>query len=116
MLNGLADRPVVLHAERLLQPRKQLVDEIERRLNNSIVRLFHHREQRLQELARATEALSPLGVLSRGYSLTRLEGAQTPLRTFREVSPGQRLATRLAEGVVISRIESVNDNPVEEVW
>ena len=115
-LNALADRPVLSRPDRLFQPKRQQVDELERRLTTTVVRLMDSRRNRLQELTRAADALSPLSVLSRGYSLSKIEGTQTPLRSFRDVTRGQRLTTRLSEGVVISRVETANDNSDEEVW
>lgn len=113
-LRGLTDRPVLSRPHGIFESRKQQVDELERRLGGSIARQLDQRRQQLQELARATEALSPLSVLSRGYSLTMREGFDAPLRSFREVSTGQRIVTRISEGVIISRIESADDNPIEE--
>lgn len=48
--------------------------------------------------ARALQALSPLAVLRRGYSITTREGDQTPLRSASEVTVGERVVVRLAEG------------------
>ncbi len=109
-LTGLEDRSVLSRPDWIFQSRKQQVDDLERRLTAAVGQQIERRKRRLQELARATAALSPLGVLSRGYSLSMKEGTDTPLQSFRDVSVGQRLVTRLSEGVVVSRIESTNDN------
>ena len=53
----------------------------------------------------AVEALSPLKVLGRGWSLTRLEGAL--VKTVAAVRPGDRLATEVADGTIESRVEAV---------
>ncbi len=56
------------------------------------------------------EALSPLRVLSRGYSLTRVSKDGEPsalLKSVRQAKPGDRLATEVADGVVRSRVEAV---------
>jgi exodeoxyribonuclease VII large subunit len=70
---------------------------------------------RLQSL-RATEravrgqldALSPLAVLDRGYSLTYSQTGEL-LRTSNAVARGDALMTRLANGVVISTVEETTD-------
>ncbi len=51
------------------------------------------------------EALSPLRVLDRGYSLTRVDGAL--LKSVAQAKPGDRLATQVHDGVVESRVEAV---------
>jgi exodeoxyribonuclease VII large subunit len=51
------------------------------------------------------EALSPLRVLDRGYSLTRLDG--TLLKSASQARPGDAISTEVADGVVESRVEAV---------
>jgi exodeoxyribonuclease VII large subunit len=104
-LGGLSSRTVVARPHWLHQRRKQQVDELEKRMRSTSEKLIRFRRQRLGELARATEALSPLGVLQRGYSLTtNLKGR--PIRSAEELAQGQQIKTRLASGSVISRVES----------
>ncbi|MBX3422929.1 MAG: exodeoxyribonuclease VII large subunit [Pirellulaceae bacterium] len=110
-LRSLSQRSVLLRPHLLHQVRKQQVDELERRAADGIRARINLRGQRLSELARATHALSPLGVLRRGYSLTMHQGSRRPLTSFREVSVGQTIRTQLSEGIVVSRVESTNDNP-----
>jgi|GEM_PF-3319960 len=55
------------------------------------------------------ESLSPLGVLSRGYSLThKIENGRL-VRSAADVSPGEPLITRFASGHVVCRVEEVHD-------
>ncbi len=70
------------------------------------------RERRLALGARSLEATSPLAVLSRGYSITTREGGGALLDASR-VSAGERLETRLAQGSVVSRVESVRPGAEE---
>ena len=56
---------------------------------------------------RQLEAFSPFAVLRRGYSITRLEGEETPLTEAGTLAPGTRLETRLASGEVTSSVEEV---------
>ena len=59
----------------------------------------------LREAAGKLEALSPLAILARGYSITRLESTGEILKDARQAKPGDRLVTRLGEGEVPSRVE-----------
>jgi exonuclease VII large subunit len=61
-------------------------------------------------LVRAAEALSPLKVLQRGYSLTTMGESLQTIRSYKQVQVGQKITTHLSEGIVVSRIESTNDN------
>ena len=58
------------------------------------------------------EALSPLRVLDRGYSLTRRDGSL--LKSVAQAAVGDRLATEVADGVVESRVEAVRRVAPEE--
>ena len=62
------------------------------------------------------ESLSPLNVLARGYSLTRVEQSPSLLRSPAQVQPGDRLITIVEQGRIVSRVESTNINlpPVQE--
>lgn len=109
-LSGLSDRSVLARPHRLHQIKKQQVDELEKRLSSAVQRQLHSRRQSLSELVRAAEALSPLQVLQRGYSLTTLGDSSHTIRSYKQVQVGQRLTTHLSDGIVVSRIESTNDN------
>jgi exodeoxyribonuclease VII large subunit len=70
-----------------------------------------HLDQRRQTLAHHAaqlEALSPLAVLSRGYSLTLRADGVTVARSAAELAPGDRIQTRLAVGMVVSKVESTD--------
>ncbi len=71
------------------------------------VRLMTERKGRdLSEFAASLQALSPLKVLSRGYSLTQKSDG-TLLRSATSVAPGEMLTTRLASGLVRSSVTAV---------
>jgi exonuclease VII large subunit len=55
---------------------------------------------------RALIHLGPTKVLERGYSITTLEGSETPLRDAARVHGGQTLITRLARGELRSLVRN----------
>ena len=63
------------------------------------------RRHRLARLAASLEALSPLAVLGRGYSLTFRFDDKSLIRSADDVQPGQRILTRLANGQIVGRVE-----------
>jgi exodeoxyribonuclease VII large subunit len=113
--------------QRLERARHRLEDTAARRCFRLPLELVHDPERRLDDLAERLgrvvnqrlclfrdrleaqtarlETLSPLNVLSRGYSLTRREADQTVVRRADQVRPGDRIITVLQEGQVISRVE-----------
>ncbi|MBI3856705.1 MAG: hypothetical protein HY293_13540 [Planctomycetes bacterium] len=59
----------------------------------------------LKQAAASLEALSPVAILGRGYSITRLEATQEILMKAAQVKPGDRIISRLGSGQIISRVE-----------
>jgi exodeoxyribonuclease VII large subunit len=67
-------------------------------------------DERRHALGRVTaqlDALSPLSVLSRGYSLTLMDDGTTVVRAAADCRPGDRTRTRLGSGMLVSRVEEV---------
>jgi exodeoxyribonuclease VII large subunit len=65
--------------------------------------------QRFHAQAAQLESLSPLNVLARGYSLTRVEADQTVVRSPKQVRPGDRIVTLLRDGTIVSRVEELRE-------
>ncbi len=89
----------------------QLVQEAERRLDEAagdlaaaLARLLEGARAHLATSSAALEALSPLKVLERGYSVTRGETGEV-VRDAQRLNVGERIRTTLAKGDVWSRVE-----------
>ena len=106
-LDRLADRLRSTGHAHLVDARARL-DRLAERSRQGLNQLLHDRRLRLTRLAAGLEALSPLGVLARGYSLTFRREDDALLRSSEQVQTGQLLLTRLAQGQVISRVESTS--------
>jgi exodeoxyribonuclease VII large subunit len=83
------------------------LDEWAARLTRSIRQRLASAEQKLEAAAARLETLSPLNVLSRGYSLTRTETDLAVVRSADQVRPGDRLITTVQQGRLISRVEEI---------
>lgn len=91
--------------DRLTDARYRL-ESLSDRLDRLMRRAVDDRRHRLGRLAAGLEALSPLSVLARGYSLTTRDGSL--VRRASDVAAGDRLETRLGSGRVVSRVESIS--------
>ncbi len=109
-LNHLRDRLSRDARNRLTDARLRL-DDASEALDRGVRRVLDDRRNRLNRLASTLEALSPVGVLARGYSLTfpasGLGKLQAPVRDARQVRVGDRLTIRFAVGSVVARVEDV---------
>jgi len=89
-----------------VQQRSQRLDELLERMRLALERLTGAMKERLQLAAVSLEALSPLRVLERGYSVT-FGPAGRVLRSAAGLSEGDVILTRLLEGQVRSRVLDV---------
>jgi len=62
------------------------------------------RNQRLTAAARALDTVSPLATLSRGYAIVLTEPEGRVVKAGTDVSPGERVRTRLAKGGLICNV------------
>jgi exodeoxyribonuclease VII large subunit len=84
-----------------------MVDELSDRLRRAIGRQVERARHRLEAAGCTIDALSPLKVLNRGYSLTRSLTAGKILRAPADVCVGDRVETRLAHGRLTSIVDAV---------
>lgn len=73
------------------------------RLELAIDNLIHRREQSFKKNVSMLEALSPLKVLTRGYSISFVE--DKILSSVDDAVVGQRIETKLKDGVIVSSVE-----------
>ena len=85
------------------------LDALSLRMGLPVRELGADLRSRVAVAGRALEATSPLAVLARGYSITRRAGDGRPLLGVDELPAGELLETLLAEGRVLSRVESTED-------
>jgi len=84
----------------------QRVQSLGKRLLRQAGLLPEKAERRMQFLARSLDAVSPLRVLGRGYSITTTNGGQA-LQDVVQVAVGDSIETRLAAGQVVSQVTEV---------
>lgn len=108
-LDDLAGRRVFRLPLERIRELEQRLDDWSGRLDRAVHRQMDHARQRLTAQAARLETLSPLNVLSRGYSLTRTEADRAVVRSPAQVRPGERLVTIIQHGLIVSRVEEVQD-------
>jgi exodeoxyribonuclease VII large subunit len=112
-------REVLEHLDRLAERLRsagttQLKDahlclqELAQRARLALGQAIQNRKHAISRLDASLLALSPLGVLARGYSLTFQADGKTLIRDPREVTNGDLIHTRLAAGSISSRVVSAD--------
>ncbi len=101
-LDALRLRPVLHQPVTMIMDRRRLVDELDLRAKRAVDRYTERARNQLSNFANQLEALSPLGVLSRGYSVTQIEGRT--VTSIQQVQRGDILNTRFADGSIQSKV------------
>ncbi len=83
------------------------VDDLEERMHRAIRRRLETTRQQLGTVSASLNALSPLAVLDRGYSLTKRLESKSLVRDVGELKVGERISTLFAQGSLISEIISI---------
>ena len=87
-----------------VQSAQQTLDDLRGALPRSAASSVQERRADFSRLRAQLRSLSPAAVLERGYSIT-YRGLNTILRDPNEAGAGELLTTRLARGVIRSRVE-----------
>ncbi|HUV31590.1 MAG TPA: exodeoxyribonuclease VII large subunit [Acidobacteriota bacterium] len=104
-LRSALRRPVFIRPSDMIDQRRQYLDNLFRLLVAAGKNRFEQSKSRLSLLAVRLDALSPLNILARGYSVTRTPDDGAVIKSSRELTAGQRVETILAQGRFISRVE-----------
>lgn len=84
------------------------LDSLSRSFENSCQRLLSEKKHTLRELASKLEALSPLDMLGRGFSVTR-SGDGMVISSVENVSEGDRISVMLRDGSLGAVVKSVEE-------
>lgn len=90
---------------------KEILDETVMKIDGMMDDNVAGRKKRLSGTIELLNSLSPTNTLLRGYSLTTRDG--DIVRDARDLSPGDEIDTKLAEGKVISKVTEVNKDDRE---
>ena len=85
--------------------KRRLLAEKALRLQQEGFQKTQQAKDQLTTAAALLEANNPLGVLSRGYSVTTNATTKEPISSWHQAPPGTTIITRLAEGELYSRVE-----------
>jgi exodeoxyribonuclease VII large subunit len=107
-LESIASRPALSRPLDAVRLRAARVDELTTRLHAAARTRLADRRAAIAGVAGKLEALSPLAVLGRGYSLTYAEGDDRLIASADRLKPGQRIVTRFARGQATSRVEEIH--------
>jgi exodeoxyribonuclease VII large subunit len=97
--------------DRYFNDKSQQIDRVSERLRNAMERSITFKSNALSTLKARTEALNPMGVLARGYSVVQ-KADGLPIRSVNDISLGDKLKIRLKDGLVESQVTGIGDDSV----
>lgn len=104
-LETISARNIFQRPMTLIDERRQRCDELGAAAERAISLKTERLQQKLSATAASLDALSPLKVLARGYSLTTTADGKL-VRDVDEVQAGQDLTTRIDGGIIKSTVAS----------
>ena len=103
MLDGLKSRRVLQSPINYVNERRLLLDHSAQRLGAAMQRNQEAQKRRFIHLTAKLDALSPLKVLARGYSVVLTEDGRVVQRA-EQVSVGQQVTVKLSEGSITASV------------
>ncbi len=104
-LDAIAQHRVFRKPFERIQDYARQLDDLDLRAGRAMRYAVEHTRERLVGLTGRLESLSPLAVLQRGYSLTQRTADDALVTDADQLKVGQSITTRLARGLLISRVE-----------
>lgn len=107
-LKALADSPALRSPTGYLEQRRQNVALLSNRLLSAQIQCVDRKKHRFVEQTSKLDAMSPLKVLTRGYSMTQTQDG-TVLRSVKQVDIADNIAIRLGDGSVSAMVTDIKE-------
>ena len=106
-MKAITSSRVFINPMMLIEQKVQQVDETYSAIADAISHIFEIKSRDFRILAEKAGMLSPLNVLSRGYSITWKSPGNTILKNAASVSVSDTVKTRLGRGEITARVTGV---------
>lgn len=112
-LLGLTRHPMFRRPQQMVVPLRERVERLSRRLDELVQARVTAQRDRVAAVDRHLQAVSPAKVLGRGYSYTLGPDGKV-IRSPAQVRSGERIVSVLAQGRLLSRVESSEGTPAPQ--
>lgn len=107
-LKRLADSKIMTSPYAYLEQRRLRLDLLEQQMTAAFERMLNQKKARYARAAATLDAISPLKVIARGYSVASLEGRV--VRSVSQLQPGTGLQLQLSDGTANCTVDSITEN------
>ena len=91
-----------------VEDRRMLLDHLSTRLQAAQQKTLHDKKQRFIHLTSALDAMSPMKVLARGYSMVT-DAHGTLVQRAQQLRPGETIHVALRSGALSARVEQIQE-------
>ena len=106
-LNRLAESKVMRSPYAYLEQRRLRLDLLEQQMTAAFERMLNQKKARYARAAATLDAISPLKVIARGYSVANRNGAV--VRSVSQLEPGASLELQLADGTASCTVDAITE-------
>ena len=99
---------VLRHPLNIVQQYQQTIDDLTDDLHREMNNFITLKIERLKAILGKLDTLSPLAILSRGYSITLKLPGEILIKDAKSVKIGDLVRTRLGKGSFASRVEEID--------
>ena len=108
-LEVLSQSPALISPTGYLEQRGKSLEHLKTRLIAAQTQQLQHKRQRFVAATSKLDAMSPLKVLSRGYSIVNADGGNI-LRSIHQTTPGGKIQVTLSDGSLSAVVAEVKEN------
>ncbi|HIE95937.1 MAG TPA: exodeoxyribonuclease VII large subunit [Fuerstia sp.] len=106
-LESIESRNVFRRPMTMIDERRQLCDDVAGQADRAVRLQIERIQQRLAATTASLDALSPLSVLARGYSLTTTADG-TLVNSVSKAEDGAQIQVRVSDGVIMATVDGVH--------
>ena len=104
-LTVISDKDVIKNPNTVISIKRELLSEIREKLLNKFEASIKDKCNQLALSSEKLNALNPLSVIQRGYSVAEKNGVI--IKSVKDISVGDRIDMRVCDGAVVTRVEKV---------
>ncbi len=111
-INHIKERRSIKKPKSFIDQERQNLDYLMRNSQNAVSKSLSMAKERCRSLAGKAQALSPLSILERGYSIVMKHPSQIRIRSIADIDKNDKITTVLLDGKIESKVESVKEEDI----
>ncbi|MBQ4145815.1 MAG: exodeoxyribonuclease VII large subunit, partial [Clostridia bacterium] len=107
-LKSLSQRPAFVNPTIQINEDRMYLDRLYQDLTVTAERILEQKKQKLGVNASKLDGLSPLGALSRGFSVAKTEDGKV-IRSAKQMKEGDKLSVQVEDGKIFATVDKIEE-------